>query len=77
MAARYRPVLSRWRLRCILVGALLLLAGCAMPPARHEPRNDYRLVGYVAGWEKFPRMYWEQSQDPDGQLLGVLAGALQ
>jgi chitinase len=34
-------------------------------------------AAYVKSHQLGGMMYWEQSQDPDGQLLGALANALK
>jgi chitinase len=42
-----------------------------------DPQSLALKAGYVKARQLGGMMYWEQSQDPDGQLLGVLAGALR
>lgn len=42
-----------------------------------DPQSLALKAGYVKAHQLGGMMYWEQSQDPEGQLLGVLAGALR
>jgi len=44
------------RLRLLVLCAALALIACAAPLHREKPAPQYRLVGYVAGWERFPRI---------------------
>jgi chitinase len=55
---RFRPAnAARWHFApalgaAVLAGALSLLAGCSSNKPRVAASTEYRLVGYVAGWEK-------------------------
>src|SRR5690349_11143173 len=43
-------------LRLLVLCAALALAACGAPVRRDVQSQQYRFVGYVAGWEKFPRI---------------------
>src|SRR4051812_32259686 len=74
------------RIRCLLVAAavffLISSAACATPP----PHSGFRLIGYVAGAEKFPAIAAEKLSalnfafahiDPSGRVTLDQAGAAE